>query len=86
MIEASSRQDISGGNVADFDSLDHNRNVLAAREDFARPISVVSRIGIDFDLLIEQIDDPVYWDATIGIWHVFSSLVAFKRRVSDFDH
>ena len=59
-------QDFSDGDLADLETVDHDRYGLALFEDAARRITVRVRTGVDLDLAVDQVDDPVDGDAAFA--------------------
>ena len=53
-------QDIVDSDPAELLPIDHNGDCLSHREIHARPVTLWPRFGVDLDLAIDHIDDPVH--------------------------
>lgn len=62
-----SGQNVRYGDLSDFNAIDHHWNILTGGVINAIGISVRSRIGVDLDVTIDQVDNPVDCDAAPGI-------------------
>src|SRR5208282_93198 len=77
-------QDVRHCDPAQLRPLEEKRDGLVRREYLDRSIPVGSRIGVDLDLAINQVDDPVHRDATSTVNK--SHLAIFEEaRAGDFD-
>ncbi len=47
------------GNPPDFLAVDHDLNRVPRLDELARSVTVRARIGVNLDLLLERVDDPV---------------------------
>jgi hypothetical protein len=56
---ASSVEDIVHGDLADDLAVDHHRDGLAQRENLARAVGIPHRVGVDLNLPVDQVDDPL---------------------------
>jgi hypothetical protein len=82
----SSRQDIIESDRADLLTVDDDGNPLAWQELLCGLITVRTRAGVDLDLAVYNVDDPVDGDPGLGIGRAFLASVLSERRVGDFDH
>src|SRR5271157_6174760 len=77
-------QDVRHRDPAKLRPLEEKRDGLVRRENLDRSILVGSRIGMDLDLAINQVDDPVHCHATSPVNK--SHLAIFgEARAGHFD-
>jgi hypothetical protein len=54
-----SRQDVRDRDPAALEPVDRDRNVPATPEGVPGPVALRARFGVDLDLMVNQVDDPV---------------------------
>jgi hypothetical protein len=70
-----SRHEIIDGDVAEIDSVDNKRHLLA--DYVVRPelVTVRSRVEVNLNLAVDHVDDPVVGDARSGVDVRLSTIV-----------
>jgi hypothetical protein len=66
-VSAPSGQDVSHRDLADLDAIDLHGQPMAGREDLVRLIAVRSRVGVDLELAVVHVDDPVDGDPRLRV-------------------
>src|SRR5947208_15915826 len=66
-LRRDSGQDVVDGDLAELSAVDHQGDLLAGLEDPARLVTGRTGSGVNLDLAIDQVDDPIHRDAAAGI-------------------
>ena len=69
-----------------LDSVNQHPYVLTHLENLAGLITALYRVGVDLDLTIHEIDDPVVWDAAAGIGKPLFTAVATESALGNLDN
>jgi hypothetical protein len=78
------RQDVRDRDLADFDTIDHDRKGMAGHENFAGSVTGRAGLGMDQDLPPDHVEDPIEGDphARINAGHLE---VFIQTEMSDLD-
>ena len=79
------RQDVGDGNGADRGTVDHDWYILPGLEDLSCAMAFRSGVGVDLDLAIHEVDDPVDGDAAAGVPEVLDGAVDKRALLCDLD-
>ena len=60
-------EDVGDRDLAHRGAVDHDRYILSGSVDLAGAIPLGRRARIDFDLAVDQVNDPVDGDAAAGV-------------------
>jgi hypothetical protein len=80
------RQDFGDCDLTDLDAVNQDGDELSGFEEDARSVTVEVRLGVHFDLAIDQVDDPVNGDAPARVVNLLFTTVLDKRRIRNLDH
>ena len=83
--DPSSGQDFGDSDSTGFHSVSQHRDVLAGLVNLARVIAIGPGVGVDFDLAINEVDDPVCRNTAVCVIEPFLALIAIEARFGDFD-
>ena len=67
LVRFSRRQQFVDGDLADKSAVDHDRDYLTGLLEPGRLVASRSRVRVNFDLLVDKVDDPVDCDAAGGV-------------------
>src|SRR5690242_10431840 len=80
-----SGQEVGDGDSADLDAVDDQRHILPGLEDFAQAVLASPGVGVDLNLAVDQVDDPVHRDPAAGVGHLLLASVAVEGALRDLD-